>query len=969
VPDFCAGLRQLCRESGCDLAVVASELKISRSQLYAILNGEVKRPPDWAGLVGPLVAACTGGDARLVAEWRRRHAVLVGVWEELGRRDRQDRAGSPAAPRVPKVVCTLPAGTAAFTGRAEEIGQIMRAVPGRGGVVTIQAIGGMPGVGKTALAVHAGHLLAGRFPDRQLFADLHGHTPGQPPADPADVLAGLLAADGVDARYLPGDLEGRAALWRDRMAGKRVLLVLDNAAGSGQVSPLLPGTAGCLVLVTSRRFLGDLPGAVTQVPLDTLPPGDAAAMFASLMPSAAGDPAKVDELARLCGHLPLAISLLACLLARHRSWTMDDLIGQTRARLLTAAAENRTVAAAFELSYQYLDAERQRFFRLLGLHPGPGTDACAAAALAGLPVDEAAAHLDALHRDSLLAEPAPRRYQMHDLIRDYARGLAGADTAQDREQAVGRLLDYYQHAAQAADAYLARYTRTADATSSPPPAAATGLTGRDQAQAWMTAERANLLACIGYAAARGEHARVAGLTGALASHLFSDGPWSLAVTLHTAAVSAARHIGDRPGEASALSNLGDARRLTDDYRGAAAVFGQALGIYRDLSDKLGEANALRGLGDVRRLTGDYRGAAAVFGQALGIYRDLSDKLGEANALRGLGDVHRLTGDYRGAAQVLEQALGIYRDLSDKLGEASALSLLGDVRWLTGDYPGAAMVLEQALGIYRDLGNRLGEATARRGLGEVRRLTGDYRGGAEVLEQALDISRDLGDRLGEGSALSLLGDVRRLTGDYPAAATVLEQALDISRDLGNRLGEGNALSLLGDVRRLTGDYPAAAEVLEQALDIARDLGNQLTEATTLGFLGAVRRLTGDYPGAAKVLEQALDIYRDLGNRDGEAEALNLVGTMHLSHGHPGQARHFHQCALELARAIGSLLEEARALEGIGKCARATASAGDSAGTSVGALREALEIYRRIGAAEAERLAAELAAEQDLDPRSR
>ena len=286
----------------------------------------------------------------------------------------------------------------------------------------ISAIDGMPGVGKTALVVQAGHLLAHRFGDRQLFVDLHGHTPGRDPADPAEVLAALLAADGVDPGYLPASLDGRAAMWRDRIAGQRVLLILDNAAGSAQVAPLLPGTAGSLVLVTSRRYLGDL-AAAHQVMLDVLPLRDALAMFADLAPRAAGDLDQVAELVELCGRLPLAVSLLARLFTRHRSWTMADLIGQTRARLLTVTAENRTVAAAFEASYQDLDPERQRFFRYLGLHPGPEIDAFAAAALTNRPPGEAAAQLDALYGDRLLEEPAPGRFQLHDLIRQYALSL------------------------------------------------------------------------------------------------------------------------------------------------------------------------------------------------------------------------------------------------------------------------------------------------------------------------------------------------------------------------------------------------------------------------------------------------------------------------------------------------------------------------------------------------------------------
>jgi len=354
----------------------------------------------------------------------------------------ESRAASPAAAAASetrdtrRAVNTLPADTASFTGRQEQLAEIAAAAAGAaqaGRVVAIHAIDGMPGVGKTTLAVHVGHLVADEFPDGQLFMDLHAHTPGHRPVDPAEALASLLAADGVDARYLPADLDGRAAMWRARLAGKRVLLILDNAAGSGQVAPLLPGAAGCLVLVTSRRYLGDLPTALVSMPLDILPPEDALAMFITLAPRAKAETGLTAEMVALCGYLPLAITLLAGLFARHRSWDMAYLIGQTKAKLLTVSTENRTVAAAFELSYQYLTARQQRFFVHLGLHPGPDIDLYAAAALAGLPYDHTIRILDELHADGLLAEPVPRRYRMHNLIHQYARSLAAADDFADEQ--------------------------------------------------------------------------------------------------------------------------------------------------------------------------------------------------------------------------------------------------------------------------------------------------------------------------------------------------------------------------------------------------------------------------------------------------------------------------------------------------------------------------------------------------------
>lgn len=244
-----------------------------------------------------------------------------------------------------EVRCSLPSVAAAFTGRDEELTRILTSATDTAGAcrAAIHVIAGMPGVGKTALAVHAAHGLRYRFPDRQLFLDLHGHTPGRDPVPPETALARLLAAVGVDPRYLPADLEGRAGLWRDRMAGQRALLVLDNAASSRQVASLLPGGDGCQVLVTSRRHLGDLPGMVIPLRLETLPPDQARAMFVRLAPRAAAEPGTaVAELAGLAGFLPLAILLLARVYVRHPSWTLADLAAETRTSMLTLTVVNRS---------------------------------------------------------------------------------------------------------------------------------------------------------------------------------------------------------------------------------------------------------------------------------------------------------------------------------------------------------------------------------------------------------------------------------------------------------------------------------------------------------------------------------------------------------------------------------------------------------------------------------------------------
>jgi DNA-binding SARP family transcriptional activator/tetratricopeptide (TPR) repeat protein len=883
----------------------------------------------------------------------------------------QPGAGPPP-PEVTGVRYSLPPDTAAFTGRTDELARITATAMQEtrsGTAVTVQVLDGMPGVGKTALAVRAAHALAGHFPDRQLFIDLNGHTPGRDPVRPRDALAALLAAAGADPRSLPDDVETRAALWRDKMAGQRALLVLDNAASSAQVIPLLPGAGRadggrCLVLVTSRRHLAGLPGTAAPVPVSALPARQAAEMFTGLAPDHAASP-DVAEVVALAGFLPLAISLLARVINRHPAWTLADLVTETRAGLLGMTAEHDSVAAAFDVSYRHLDAGRQRFFRLLSLHPGIGIDEYAAAALAGSTPQEAAALLDDLHREGLVTEIAPRRYGMHDLLRRYARDRAADPRAADPRAADtraadpgslgpgdavpddadpdgvapggadlggthlgdrvpggedaaarGRLTDYYRRAAAAADARLGYRTRPRRVPGAAPGGPAIpALPDSLRALAWARAERASLVACLDQAARAGQDALVVDLTAGLACLLTREGPWTEGLALHAAAISAARRLGDRLAEADALVDLGDMRRLADDQQGAARSLEQALSIYRDLGNRLGEANALHCLGN-----------------------------------------KRVTADVPTATRRMEQALRIFRDLGDRLGEANALQELGLARRLTGDFAEAGGIFARSLAIYRNLGNRLGEASALYDVAIVAEQTGDYRAAAATLEQALSISQELGDRRGAANALQALGTVRRATGDYAGATAAHAGALAIYRDFSARLGEANALLGLGIVQRLTGDYAGAASTTQEAMAVYRNSGDRFGEAHAMYNAGAVRRLTGDHPAAARILQECLALCREIGTRGGEAQVLNEQGTLYRQCHDLTMAGQCHQQALDLARAIRSAATEAHALAGLARCAAAATPADPARAATL--LRQAHDIFARIGSPEAAAIQAEL-----------
>jgi tetratricopeptide (TPR) repeat protein/transcriptional regulator with XRE-family HTH domain len=768
-----------------------------------------------AGPVGELFVAAARGKApagEVLAAWQ---GQALGVF-------------AAAATRA------LPRDIAAFTGRQAELAQLMGRLAdmaAAGGVVGIHAIDGMAGVGKTTFAVHAAHRLTGAFPDGQFFLPLHAHTPGQRPVGPADALASLLLTAGLAGPQIPPGLEARAGRWRDHVAGKKILLLLDDAAGHEQVRPLLPGTAGSLVLITSRRRLAALEDAAV-ISLDTLPPGVAGTLLARLAGRAgigATDPA-VGEITRLGGYLPLAIGMIASQLRHHPAWTTTGLaadLAQARDRLALMRAENLSVAAAFDLSYQDLTEGQQRLFRRLGLVPGPSIDPYAAAAVDGISLDQARRHLGGLYDQHLLTEPAPGRYQLHDLLRQHARALAAADSPVESDAATGRLLDYYLHTAVAAGEVIVTWTWAAQGRPSPGrrPAHAPGLSTPQLANAWLETERPNLHAAAEQAAGRAMPQYTVALAAAISGFLLAHGHWDQAAALNQAALAAARQAGDRPGEAAALTHLGN----------------------------------------VHSLTGNYPAAAEYLARARTLYRDLGDRMGEAYASTKLGIVHTLTGDYPAAAASHRRALALARSLKDRPGQAEVLCNLGLVQQLTGDYPGAAASLQQGLALHRDIGNPLGQADALNGLGVVQQETGDYPAAAASQQQALALHRDIGNPLGQAYALNDLGVVQQQTGDYPAAAASHQQALQLFRDLGNRLGQAEALNRLGQLSLRTSATGPARDLHTRALAIARDIGAAPEEALALEGIGQSHLHDGNPSQGAPHLQQALAIYQRIGAR--------------------------------------------------------------------------------------------------------
>ena len=800
---------------------------------------------------------------------------------EARARGRSPAGGLPAGGGV-GATRTLPRDVALFTGRERELRQLVGAV-GLSKVVRIHAIGGMAGVGKTALAVHAAYKLAPHFPDGQVFLPLHGHSPGQRPVDPAEALASLLRTAGVNPQQIPPDLEARMGLWRHHLADKKLLLLLDDAVGSEQVRPLLPGAPGSLVLVTSRRHLVALEDS-QAISLDTLPPDEARLLFARLAARPDLEPTDpaVEEVARLCGYLPLALGMMARQLHHHPAWTTADLaadLATARDRLELMAAENLSVAAAFDLSYQALPEEQQQLFRRLGLHPGTDIDGYAAAALDDSGLAAARRNLAGLYDHYLLAEPSRGRYRFHDLLREHARALADADPAAGHAAVIDRLLGYYLHTARAADTYLARRAPAAvPAVTASAPAHAPGLSTMEDAVTWMTAERLNLHALGTAATSLGHPGCAMAIPAAMHGFLRTQGYWDDALALQRTALNAARRQGDSLAEAGALSDLGDMQFMTGAYSAATVSLNRALEIFHSHENRLGEAVALKCLGFVQYETGENTAAIASLSRALECYREAGNQIEEASTLGSLAVVQQVTGDYPAAIANQMRALELHRALGNTFGEANALNFLGVVQEATGDHAAAAASQEQALELNRALGNRFGEANALNHLGVVQEAIGDHAAAAASQAKALELYRDLGHRMGEANALNSLGALARATGDYSAGAGHLEQALKLFRDLGILQGEAEVLNTIGELS-LAASQPAEAQARhEQAAAIAGQIGMPSEQARALEGIGRCHLHNGRREDAAAALRQALAIYRriELPRVQGVAATLRDLG---------------------------------------------------------------------------------------------
>jgi DNA-binding SARP family transcriptional activator/Flp pilus assembly protein TadD len=799
---------------------------------HAALIGELRHQVDrhplregaWHRLMLALYRA--GRQAEALQAYQRVRTILLdelGVEPSASLRElhRQLLTGELPAPGPAWVPRQLPAAPP-FVGRAAELAELDLA----GGVV---AITGPAGVGKTALAVYWANLASGRFPDGQLYVNLRGYDQS-PSVAPTAVLARFLSALGVARQVIPRGIEDRAALYRRLLAGKRLLVLLDNASGPDQVRPLLP-PASCLALVTSRDELRDLDAA--RLRLGVLSHDDAIAVLVSVL--GAVEEAELDELAVLCGHLPLALRIAAANLVARPQQTVAghvaDLREGNRLNELSVLGDRQTaVRAAFDLSYTTLPAPAQRLFRLLGLVPGPDFTADLATALLGAP---AAGPLDQLVAAHVVEPGAPGRFVLHDLVRLYAEECADDDPA-----ALRRVFDYY----------------LANASAEP---------------RWLDAEYANLIAIIRHPALRTVSWR---LVYALRKYFWVrrlGDDWVAAAHIGLAAVD------DETGQAQMRLSLGHAYWCVGEYQQAIEHYTLARAYAQRVGWQLGESSALNGLAVSAGQLGRLEQSIGYLTEALRIDRSQGARDNEARRLNNLGFALQNLGRLEEAAEYYRQSLAVRTEIGDRVGQWTVLAHLGQLHWLLGDFDKSLELGVEALRIGENIGAKQAQAVVHRNIALVHRDAGRYDLARSHAERALPFARDSGDHEIHVGVLTVLGTTLAALGEHAEADRCQSQVLDITSTSGYAIGRVEALIGLADLRIREHRFDEAIAFAGDAVSLARHHKLRVQEGQALTELAAALGKSGRVHEAIERAAEALAVHRATGHRPGEERAVHVL----------------------------------------------------------------------------------------------
>jgi DNA-binding SARP family transcriptional activator len=674
--------------------------------------------------------------------------------------------GSPSR-RAP---AQLPADVADFTGRAGPLERLYGLLSGgrsrANGAVPVAVVAGTPGLGKTALAIHAAHRLRPDFPDGQLYASLRGGS--EDPVPPDEVLARFLRDLGVDGARVPVDAEERAGMYRTRLAERQMLIVLDDARDAAQVRPLLPGTGSCAVIVSSRHRLSDLVGS-RLIDLDLLDDNEAAELFTRIIGAdrAEAEPGPVRDVLGVCAGLPLAIRIAGARLAARRGWTVRTLAGRLadqRRRMDELTAGDLAMRACFQVSFDALPSKNgngaapARAFRLLGVWQGPSIGLPAAAALIGEPEDPVADALEVLVDANLLESPAPDRYRLHDLLRAYAAERAQADDPpQTVDDAVRRVLDWYLRTADAAAGVVAPPRDRVPLDPAEPGCEPLAFATAEQALDWCEQERTNLVAATRQAAAHGLHDIAWKLPVAATVSFDRLGYRAEWLATHRIALASARELGDWRAEAWVLNNIGTV--LGQQHAGdAIGYFEQALAIVHERGDRRDEARAVNNLAFCYLILGRHEEAVGPLLDSLQLQRELGRRYGEAVALCNLGEAYVELGRYDEAIARSQEALAIAREVDSARDQGYALYNLGRANLALGRLAEATDLFEQALAIHRAARDRYGEVHDLQRIGTAYAQAGRLAEARTVWTDARSLFETLGE---DGPAADLGTQLQKL----------------------------------------------------------------------------------------------------------------------------------------------------------------------------------------------------------------